>query len=111
MSRGDRIYRLLLRAFPRDVRAEAGDVMTARLGEQRRAAEGRPLAVARIWIAAAHDALWHGLLQRAGIRQSLTTVSWSDIMRNVFGTVASFFSRETLTDARLAARRLLETPG
>ncbi|MDQ3172032.1 MAG: ABC transporter permease [Acidobacteriota bacterium] len=110
MSAGDRVYRALLLAFPRDVRAEAGELMTAELREKRRAAAGRPFALALVWLAAAHDALWHGLLHRAGVGTSLTTSSWSDSMRSFFETAASFFSRDAIADLRLALRRLAKTP-
>ena len=85
--------------------------MAARVREKRRAAAGRPFALTLIWIAAAHDALWHGLLHRAGIGTSLTTVSWRDTMHSIFETTAAFFSRGVLADARLASRRLIKSPG
>src|SRR5688500_15208780 len=110
MSAGDRVYRALLLAFPRDVRVEAGELMTAELRQKRRAAAGRPFALAIVWLAAAHDALWHGLLHRAGVGTSLTTSSWSDSMRSFFETAASFFSRDAIADLRLALRRLVKTP-
>ena len=110
MSAGDRVYRALLLAFPPDVRAEAGELMTAQLRDKRRAAAGRPLSLAFVWLAAAHDAVWHGVLHRAGIGTSLTTSSWSDSMRSFFETAASFFSRDAVADLRLALRRLVKTP-
>jgi len=111
MSTGDRLYRALLHAFPRDVRAEAGDVMAAEMRARRRAAAGRPVALAVIWVAAAHDALWHGLLHRAGIGPSLTTSSLKDSMKTCFDIVTSFFSVGALGEVRLASRRLIKAPG
>lgn len=111
MKTGDRVYRMLLRAFPHDVRAEAADQMAADVREKRKAASGRPLTLTVVWMAAIHDALWHGLLQRAGIGAVLTTRTLGSVMKHLLQITASFFSFGVADDARLAVRRLVKAPG
>jgi putative ABC transport system permease protein len=110
----DRVYRALLRAFTVSTRAQHGDAMAAHFARARRAAAGRPLAQARLWMAAVHDALWHGALDRAGVTPSLTTTPWRDRMQNVldvFRAVPGLFSRDAGHDVRLALRRFVKAPG
>jgi putative ABC transport system permease protein len=112
--RGDRVYRWLLGAFPRDVRDSVGADMHAHVQAKRRAAAGKPLALARVWITAIFDALWHGLLSRVGRAPGLTTITWREHMRNVidlFRALPALFSRESAGDVRLALRRLRAAPG
>lgn len=113
-NRGDRVYAWLLRAFPRHVRDTVGADMLALVHAKRQAAAGRPLALARVWIAATVDALWHGLLSRAGASAGLTTTTWSHHMQNlldVLRAIPAVVSRESIGDLRLAIRRLRAAPG
>jgi putative ABC transport system permease protein len=57
-------YRLLLFAFPPDVRREFGDDMTAMNAKQIEDARSRPGRVTRLWIRAVADALSSGVAER-----------------------------------------------
>jgi hypothetical protein len=55
MSRADRAYRLLLRAYPGATRDALGDDMAQLFADQVRDAGGSPLALAGVWIRALLD--------------------------------------------------------
>jgi len=60
-----KLYRLLLRLFPRDFRARFGDDLVDVLADRRRAARAQgPLARGRFWLRAAVDLAAHGLAER-----------------------------------------------
>ena len=59
-------YRLLLLAFPPDVRREFGDDMAAMFANQVDNARPRRGRMARLWILAIADALFHGASERFG---------------------------------------------
>ncbi len=63
----DRVYRLLLLAFPARVRREFGDDMLALFREHRGAARGSRWSEARLWLAAVTDVLVHGTAERAAV--------------------------------------------
>ena len=62
-----RLYRLLLRAFPRDLRRAFGDEMVQLFEAQRRAAREAGEGDGRLWIRAVADALVHGAAERIAI--------------------------------------------
>ena len=62
-----RLYRLLLRAFPRDLRRAFGDEMVQLFEAQRRAAREAGEGIGRLWIRAVADALVHGAAERIAI--------------------------------------------
>ena len=61
---GDRLYRLLLLAFPADVRDLHGQEMARIFRRQRRALAGRHAQRARLWMQVVADCLRHGLALR-----------------------------------------------
>ncbi len=114
---GSAIYRVLLRAFPADVRAERGDEMARQFEDERRARAGRPIAVARLWLQAIADALWHGALDRLAIGAAISDPKRSPVMssheisasRGALARVAAV-PATLATDVRLGARRLRRSP-
>jgi putative ABC transport system permease protein len=105
ISPGDRVYRWLLRAFPPGVREEFAADMVRQFREVRETAAGRPLALARLWMHATVDALWHGAAERWGGRAAISDDSGRRAMerRRPWGGVWS--------DVRLGVRRLRKAPG
>ncbi|HET9371317.1 MAG TPA: ABC transporter permease [Vicinamibacterales bacterium] len=114
-SLGDAIYRVLLFAFSGDTRRRTGDDMALQFADERRQLAGRPIALLRLWVRAAADALWHGLLDRAGVRTTLSFPVRStnmDELRPGRVSRGAAFLREAITrDVRLAVRRLRLAPG
>ena len=113
---GDRLYRLLLRAFPRAARDRDGGDMLRQFAAERAAARG-PWATAVVWLRGAGDALWHGLLARLGVawsvraargdRRAPAGVAGRPRPIRPFGVLGAGLVR----DVRLAARRLAAAPG
>lgn len=90
----ERLFRLLLRAFPRDFRERYGAEMTE-LFLRRLAGARRGGARARAWVRAATDVLRAALAERVGTVHS----------RGGDGTMATL-----VQDIRYAARRLARSP-
>ena len=63
-SVGDVLYRVLLRAFPAAFRGRHGAQMLGQFQAQRASLRGRPVALASLWLRAAVDTVWHGLVLR-----------------------------------------------
>jgi putative ABC transport system permease protein len=109
---GSRLYALLLRAFPSDVRDSEGPDMAAQFAGERAARRGRPVALARLWIAAFADALWNGLLERLSVRAAISArrggvevdadPGWS--------RRSARFLLAALNDLRISVRRLAAAP-
>jgi len=59
-------YRLLLHAFPANVRREVGDDMAAMFAMQMEQARRDGRSVSRLWLLAIADAMTHGLAERIG---------------------------------------------
>ncbi|MEZ5320461.1 MAG: ADOP family duplicated permease, partial [Vicinamibacterales bacterium] len=104
----DACYRVCLFAFPRAFRDRHGAAMTAEFARQRAAIGRRPLALVRLWIRAAGDALWHGMSVRreapsrgAPARSSRTgRAGWPSVRLEAWWH-----------DLRYGARSLRRTPG
>ena len=62
-----RVYRALLRAFPRRVRREFGDDMALMFDAQLAAAKAAGESVVRIWARAIVDAAVHGCAERLNV--------------------------------------------
>ena len=115
---GSAIYRALLRAFPADVRAERGDEMARQFDDERRACARRPLALAALWLRAAVDALWHGLLERWSVaapvseRASRTTMTFTDPAASGSTRLRTMthWPAALVADLRIGARRLRLAP-
>jgi putative ABC transport system permease protein len=61
---GDACYRLVLLAFPPSFRRRHGPAMLEQFRAQRRAVQGRPMAIASLWLRALVDGLRHGIACR-----------------------------------------------
>jgi len=83
MSIFDRTYRWSLRALPADIRDDFADDMLQLFRDERRRRRGRPLALARYWLAAVVDALVCAVDERAARRVPRAPVSWRSLMRAV----------------------------
>ena len=68
MSRSERFYRLLLRAYPRSTRDELGDDMAQLFADQVRDAGGSPRAVSGVWLRALADTLRTAPVERLTAR-------------------------------------------
>ena len=75
-------YRLLLLAFPTNVRREFGDEMAAMFASQIEEAQSRRGRVARLWLLAVGDALLHGLSERFGAGEPPRR-RWRSLMRAI----------------------------
>ena len=107
---GDRVYRLLLRTFPRDVRAAAGDDMARQFRADRDDRRGRPVALAALWVRACADVAWHGTLDRLGV-QSQVSFQGSVMPNTTESTKTAGLFDGLMRDAGWAIRRLRAAPG
>jgi predicted permease len=98
-SPAERVYRVLLRVFPREFRTLHGDAMTAEVVRQHRALAGRPLKGLALWTRIVADALRHGL----GVRRDQAHVAIGDTGWALLGSWR--------LDLRDAWRGLRRTPG
>ena len=89
---GDRLFRLLLKAFPGGFRETHGDEMTELFRRQRDEARGHFGSVAKLWISVIADMMRHGVSVRFGTRRSLRQMV-------------------ALPSVRITLRSLLRTPG
>lgn len=96
-----RVYRLLLRLFPRDFREEFGADMERLFLDRCREVEGRGAAAVGLWVQAAWDVTSHGLRERV----SRAGRAVEDILRE--GTTMDGW----IQDLRFGARSLLRRPG
>ena len=105
LTRADRVYRQLLRAFPAGLRDQFGAEMTRQFREERQDRAGRPLALAGLWIRASADALWQGALERWRGPASVRDQTGGRVMEG------QSLWRGLGADAQLGARRLRKSPG
>jgi len=88
--------------------------MIRAFAEARRAVAGRPIALVRLWGRAVGDAVWHGLLERLGVRREVTLsrrAIGSSLTDAGPGRRAGFgILRGIATDVRLGVRRLAGAP-
>jgi putative ABC transport system permease protein len=98
-------YRLLLLTFPKQWRREFGDDMLQMFAAQERDVRSSGASVARFWIRAVADALWHGSIERglatiAGTRAFIAGIRrwrwWMHALRQ---------------DLVYAVRLMMRTPG
>jgi len=107
---GDWLYRLLLLAFPRDLRRQFGDDMARVFRSQRAETQGRPLATLDLWARAVHDVLVHAAAERAS--RVVTRSSAEAFRREAVNPRARGNFMETLVqDVRYAFRALARQPG
>ena len=96
-----RLYRLLLRIFPRDFRARFGADMADVFADRLRAARTRGLvAVLALWMRTAADAIAHGIAERRAADRSTEHFPLRSPMRDSF-----------VQDARYAIRAFRRRPG
>jgi hypothetical protein len=107
------IYRLLLFAFPGAFREANGADMLRLFADERRATQGRPIALAWLWARAIGDALWHGLLARLGVRWALGATPAVDAAsrRGLVRRAWRTFGQNAGGDLKLGVRRLIKSPG
>ena len=72
----DRLYRLLLRTLPADLRRDFGDDMTQLFRDHRRALAGRPVRLISLWLGAACDVAMEAFAARAPLR--VTQARWNE---------------------------------
>jgi predicted permease len=82
------LYRILLLAFPADVRRRRGAAMAAMFVEQSTELRGRPVAQARLWVSAVGDAIAHGLAPRVRMT-SPPRALWDALAADVRYTLSS----------------------
>ncbi|HEY6358613.1 MAG TPA: ABC transporter permease, partial [Vicinamibacterales bacterium] len=109
---GDRVYACLLMAYPPHVRAVAGDEMTRQFRAERAARRRQPVGVPVLWVRAAADVIWHGVLERLAVPTSVSTASRGTLMRTASEppTRPGPFDG-VLKDATWGLRRLRANPG
>jgi putative ABC transport system permease protein len=91
-------YRLLLLAFPAGIRREFGEDMAAMFANQIDETRARRASVARLWLLALADALFHGAGERFGARKP-PRWRWRSYMRALY------------QDVRYACRMCARQPG
>ena len=101
----DVLYRLLLRAFPPQARREFADDMASMFSEQLREARSAGRSEARIWVAAAADALRAGLAERFIPFHSRAVAARRESRR------WRWWVHAFQQDVRYALRLLLKQPG
>jgi putative ABC transport system permease protein len=106
-SAGDRLYHLLLHAFPPAVRLASGAEMAAQFRSERHARRGQPVRVAALWLRAVPDLLWHGLKERFDVPASVST---RGVVMTHESTKASGLFTGATKDAGWAVRRLIAAP-
>jgi predicted permease len=98
-------YRLLLLAFPRRTRREVGDEMLrmfeAQLDDARRSGQ----SVARLWLHAIADAVWHGTIERIAMSKATTVHALRESGR------WRWWMHAIVQDLRYAVRMLVAQPG
>jgi putative ABC transport system permease protein len=107
---GNWLYRILLLAFPRDLRRGFGTDMEQVFRAQRAETQGRPVAVLALWVRAIHDILVHAAAERAS--RIVARTHAEPIGRAVGNPRARGNFMETLAqDIRYAFRALARQPG
>ncbi len=95
-NRPPRMYRVLMRLFPRPFRREFGDDMARLYLERREEAGASRLARTRVWLHGVRDLLSHALAERWG---------------EGFGHPRSSFLERRFADVRTAVRGFVSAPG
>ncbi|MGE5834289.1 MAG: ABC transporter permease [Acidobacteriota bacterium] len=72
----DRLYRLLLRTLPKDLRRDFGDDMVQLFRDQRQALTGQPVRLLSFWMSAAYDVALEAFTAR-----TLSETSWAGARR------------------------------
>jgi putative ABC transport system permease protein len=100
-------YRLLLFAFPADMRREFGDDMTSMFAQQVDETRRQRRSVARLWLLAALDALRHGASER------LRASAYAGALRGMKPPAGRWrsFMRAFWQDFKYALRMLARQPG
>jgi putative ABC transport system permease protein len=105
-TRAERVFDLLLLAFPREFRSQFGTEMSAAFAEHRAAERARGRGEVRFWAAVAIDLLTHGLMERASSMRSRGERSRAPRVAVKEDRMATM-----LGDLRLSARSLWRHPG
>src|SRR6185295_10414366 len=103
-SPADTLYRLLLRALPREVRHDFGEDMVQMFRDYRRDQRGRPIGLIALWAAAIGD-----VAAQAARARSATSVAGRTDVRSA-GQAAGVFMRSVSFDIRHGFRLLRHYP-
>jgi putative ABC transport system permease protein len=98
-------YRLLLRAFPRRTRRDDGEEMLRMFEAQLEDARASGRSVARLWVHAIADAVWHGTSERIAMARTATLHVFREFRR------WRWWMHALLRDLRYALRMLVAQPG
>jgi putative ABC transport system permease protein len=91
-SRGHRLFRALLRLFPAEFRGDFGDQMSADFHDQRRATDGRPRELRRLWTRTTFDVVARALYEHLDVLRRDAVYALRTLRRHPVSTATAVLS-------------------